>query len=148
MKEKNPTHYEPNQTEEYARLRSEEAATPVQVECFSNQEQLLEIISNTNIMPDPSEPETIEETLQTISDGTVNEDIQKDEAVIEEDKVEPEFDYFGCEVCKADSKPVDKFNVVLTHKCPICPCVCFCAHLLKEHMKVIHGWFNVQRRWY
>lgn len=34
------------------------------------------------------------------------------------------------------------------HKCPICSITLFCTHLLKEHMRGIHGWFTVQRRFH
>jgi len=67
-----------------------------------------------------------------------------DQATEDEPPTEPEFDYYGCETCKAEEKHPDP--KAFTHKCPICPCVCYCAHLLKEHMRIIHGWFNVQRR--
>lgn len=121
-------------------VRSNDANTPI-LDLTINQDQ------NTNMGGNMQshvleEPKAAEEAPQITSDELLNEVPQDDE----EEELEPEFDYFGCEICKADAKPVDKFNVVLSHKCPICPHACFCAHLLKEHMKVIHGWFNVQRR--
>lgn len=33
-----------------------------------------------------------------------------------------------------------------THKCPICNATLCSVRLLKEHMKEIHGWFAVERR--
>lgn len=52
--------------------------------------------------------------------------------------------YFGCGVCR-EAKSIKKDSC-----CPRCPiCQNFsapCSHLLKIHMRDVHGWFTVQRR--
>ncbi|KAG8336617.1 hypothetical protein J6590_040986 [Homalodisca vitripennis] len=122
--------------DEITALRSEEAKTPVHEEHLGFQG----LQTDVTAMPDlisMGEPVMADEAAQ------LQPTSEEADTPAEEEK-EPEFDYYGCETCKAEAKPIDKFN--FNHKCPICPCVCFCAHLLKEHMKIIHGWFNVQRR--
>lgn len=118
--------YTAQPSDEDSVLRSENARTPVGEEISSlqsNQQEVVGITAATNEIQQV-EPEMAEEAPQ-----------------IEE---EPEFDYYGCQICKTEAKAYDRLS--FTHKCPICPCMCFCSHLLKEHMKVIHGWFNVQRK--
>lgn len=57
---------------------------------------------------------------------------------------EEEINYYGCDICSKEKHSYDATS--FTHKCPICSITLFCAHLLKEHMREIHGWFTVQRR--
>lgn len=61
---------------------------------------------------------------------------------IQEVEAEEE-DNYACEICREENKLMTE---LISHKCPICNEELFCSHLLKEHMKIVHGWFNVQRR--
>lgn len=123
-------------SEEDSALRSENARTPVGEEICSPQSQQQEgVVCTATDQIQQDEPEMAEEAPQLKSEqGTV--DVPPEET--------PEFDYYGCEICKTEAKAYDRLS--FTHKCPICPCMCFCSHLLKEHMRVIHGWFNIQRK--
>lgn len=123
-------------SDEDSALRSENARTPVGEEICSLQSQQKEGVGCTATdQIQQGEPETAKEAPQLESEqGTA--DVPPEE--------EPEFDYYGCEICKTEAKTYDRLS--FTHKCPICPCMCFCSHLLKEHMRVIHGWFNIQRK--
>lgn len=120
------------QDETIEALRSEDATTPVHEEMTQD--------AHDNV-PLGLNPELAEEAPTMQSEQT------ELEQPVEEEPKEPEFDYFGCEICQTEAKPVDLERIVFSHKCPICPCACFCSHLLKEHMKIVHGWFNVQRRY-
>lgn len=122
------------QDETSVTLRSEDATTPIHEDPIPSFQASL-VCEDTS-----GEPVFAEEA------PILQEDQVELEAPTEEEPKEPEFDYFGCEICRNEAKPVDLEQLIFNHKCPICPCACFCAHLLKEHMRVIHGWFNVQRR--
>lgn len=122
------------QDETSVTLRSEDATTPIHEDPIPSFQASL-VCEDTSGEPGIAEEAPI-----------LQEDQVELDAPTEEEPKEPEFDYFGCEICRNEAKPVDLEQLIFNHKCPICPCACFCAHLLKEHMRVIHGWFNVQRR--
>lgn len=119
---------------------SEQTDKPFEVVPITEEQDIVDISDdNADRMEGPEDEEVVENT--DIGDGN--------EAHGREEEVFDPWDANGKRKCNIYCPVTICKEDILEkgpHICPICPTILLpCEHLLKDHMRLVHGWFKAKR---